>query len=42
MTGQYPFPELGSDEVEENYRTHKFPDVDGITCGDIIKQCWSS
>jgi len=42
MTGQYPFAELDSDEVEANYRASKFPDLEGITCGDIIKQCWSS
>jgi len=41
MTGQYPFAELDSDEVETNYKADKFPDVNGITCGDIIKQCWS-
>jgi len=42
MTGQHPFQELPSDEVEDNYRTHKFPDVSNIRCGSIIKWCWHS
>lgn len=42
MTGQYPFAELDSDKVEANYRAHMFPDVEGIACGDIIRQCWFS
>lgn len=42
MTGHYPFAELDSDAIEANYRAHKFPDVKGIICGDMIKQCWSS
>ncbi|KAF4632944.1 hypothetical protein G7Y89_g5172 [Cudoniella acicularis] len=42
MTGQHPFPELSSDEVENNYRTQKFPDVSNIPCGSIIKRCWLS
>ena len=42
MTGQHPFQELPSDKVEDNYRTHKFPDVSNITCGSIIKRCWYS
>ncbi|KAL3428433.1 hypothetical protein PVAG01_01942 [Phlyctema vagabunda] len=42
MTGQYPFAELGSDEVEANFRARRFPSVEGILCGDIFKQCWSS
>ncbi|MCJ1248686.1 hypothetical protein MMC30_005904 [Trapelia coarctata] len=42
MTGQYPFQELSSDEVEDNYRAHRFPDVTNIECGNIIKRCWHS
>jgi len=37
----YPFAELESDEVEANYRANKFPELEGIICGNIIKQCWS-
>ena len=42
MTGQFPFPELREDEVEENYRSRRFPDVSGIICGQLIEQCWIS
>lgn len=42
MTGRYPFAELDSDAVEANYRAGKFPDLEGVTCGDIIMRCWSS
>jgi len=41
MTSQLPFPELSEDEVEENYRNHRFPDVSKIVCGGLIKQCWT-
>jgi len=41
MTYQLPFPKLSEDEVEENYRNHKFPDVSGIVCGEFIKRCWT-
>ncbi|KAF4631548.1 hypothetical protein G7Y89_g6586 [Cudoniella acicularis] len=41
MTGHYPFHELASDEVELNYKTHKFPEVKGIKCGDVITRCWN-
>jgi len=40
ITGQYPFQELPSDEVIERYKAHEFPDVTGITCGEIIDRCW--
>jgi serine/threonine protein kinase len=42
MTGQLPFPELSEDEVEENYRNGRFPDVSEIICGELIQQCWKS
>lgn len=42
MTCQLPFPGLSEDEVEENYRNHKFPDVSKIVCGQVIKRCWTS
>lgn len=41
MTGHYPFHELASDEVETNYKNHKFPDVSGVICGDVIRRCWN-
>ncbi|TAQ87531.1 hypothetical protein B7494_g4113 [Chlorociboria aeruginascens] len=41
MTGQYPFHEVASDEVEANYKANKFPDVGSIKYGDIIKRCWN-
>ena len=40
MTGQYPFEELPSDEVEKLYETHKFPDVTGTPWGHIVECCW--
>ena len=40
MTGQYPFQELPSNEVEKLYKAHKFPDVTGIPCREIIERCW--
>lgn len=40
MTDQYPFQELPSNEVEKLYKAHKFPDVTGISCGEIIERCW--
>jgi serine/threonine protein kinase len=42
MTGQHPFQELLSDEVEDNYRAYNFPDVTNVACGSIIKRCWHS
>jgi serine/threonine protein kinase len=40
MAGQYPFPELASEEVQAKYKAHEFPDVESIKCRDIIKRCW--
>jgi serine/threonine protein kinase len=40
MTGKYPFQELPSSEVENLYKSDKFPDVTGILCGEIIERCW--
>ena len=42
MTSQLPFPGLSDDEVEENYRNHKFPDVSRIVCREFIRRCWTS
>lgn len=41
MTGQYPFQELTSDEVRENYEAHTFPNIKNIPCKEIIEQCWN-
>lgn len=40
FTGASPYEDLASDEVERLYREKEFPDVSGIPCGEIIKQCW--
>lgn len=37
-----PYEETLSDEVERLLTEKKFPDVSGIPCGQIIKQCWLS
>lgn len=42
MTGQIPFEELPSNEVEESYKAEVYPDVSGIKCGSIIRKCWDS
>lgn len=42
ITGQIPFEELPSDEVEKSYKDQIYPDVSGINCGSIIRQCWDS
>ncbi|KFY89503.1 hypothetical protein V500_05645 [Pseudogymnoascus sp. VKM F-4518 (FW-2643)] len=42
MTGQIPFEDLPSDDVEKNFRAQVFPDVSEIKCGSIIRQCWDS
>ncbi|OAF59198.1 hypothetical protein VC83_04225 [Pseudogymnoascus destructans] len=42
MTGQIPFEELSSNEVEERYKAQVYPDVSGIKCGSVIRQCWDS
>ncbi|KFY32396.1 hypothetical protein V493_00235 [Pseudogymnoascus sp. VKM F-4281 (FW-2241)] len=42
MTGQKPFEDLPSDEVERRYRDQVYPDVSGLKCGSLIRQCWDS
>ena len=42
MSGQHPFQELPSDEVEVKYRSQTFPDIAKITCGRIITRCWKA
>lgn len=40
ITGQTPFGDLPSDEVEKNYRAQVYPNVSGVMCGSIIRKCW--
>ncbi|OBT63231.1 hypothetical protein VE03_07743 [Pseudogymnoascus sp. 23342-1-I1] len=42
MTGQTPFEDLPSDEVERSYRDQVYPNVANVKCGRIIRQCWDS
>lgn len=42
MTGEIPFQDLPSDEVEKNYKAQVYPNVTNITCGDVIRKCWDS
>ncbi|KAJ0421410.1 kinase-like protein [Aspergillus carlsbadensis] len=41
MTGNYPYAEKASDEVEVLYASENLPDVSNLTCGSIISQCWA-
>lgn len=40
--GISPYEETPSDEVEKLFMQKEFPDVSGVLCGQIIKQCWLS
>lgn len=40
--GTSPYEELPSNEVERFFTQKEFPDISGIVCGQIIKQCWLS
>lgn len=40
MTGNYPYEELPSGEVDKLYKHRQFPEVTSLMCGDIIEQCW--
>lgn len=42
MTGQIPFEDLPSDEVERSYRAQVYPNVANVKCGSIIRQCWDA
>lgn len=42
LQGTSPYEEIPSDEVERLFTQKEFPDVSGIPCGPIIKQCWLS
>lgn len=41
ITGQAPFRELDSDEVETRYAARSFPDVADQPCGHVIQGCWT-
>lgn len=41
ITGQAPFQELDSDEVERRYAAGSFPDVSDQLCGHVIEGCWT-
>ncbi|KAF2456014.1 kinase-like domain-containing protein [Lineolata rhizophorae] len=41
ITGQAPFRELDSDEVETRYAARSFPDVSDRPCGHVIEGCWT-
>jgi serine/threonine protein kinase len=41
ITGNYPYSDKDSDEVEVLYASESFPDVSNLTCGLIISQCWA-
>lgn len=40
--GTSPYQDVPSDEVERLFTLQEFPDVSGIACGNIIRQCWLS
>ncbi len=40
LTGNKPYEELPSHEVERLYQEKDFPDVSGLPCGDVIRKCW--
>ena len=42
MTGEYPYPELSSGEVEKCYEAEKFPDLTGVIYGSTIYKCWTA
>ncbi|KUJ07408.1 uncharacterized protein LY89DRAFT_601650, partial [Mollisia scopiformis] len=35
-----PFDGLQDEEVEKNYAEEKFPSVEALVLGDIIRRCW--
>lgn len=35
-----PFAGLQDEEVERSYTEEKFPGVEGLVLGDIIRRCW--
>jgi len=41
ITGQPPFRDLDSDEVETRYAARSFPDVSDQLCGHVIEGCWT-
>ncbi|KAB5559907.1 hypothetical protein GE09DRAFT_1285811 [Coniochaeta sp. 2T2.1] len=41
MIWMRPFQDLDDGEVEAKYAREEFPDLEGITIGPIIKECWN-
>jgi serine/threonine protein kinase len=42
MTGTQPYAEHTDEEVEALFKRGKFPAVENIPCGELIKRCWLS
>jgi len=42
MTGTQPYEEQTDEEVVALFEQAKFPSVDNLPCGEIIKRCWHS
>ena len=42
VTGDYPYEELSSAEVEVNFRGQRFPDLTNLTFKDTIQGCWTT
>jgi serine/threonine protein kinase len=40
MTGAQPYEELTDEEVVALFEEQKFPLVDNLPCGGVIKRCW--
>jgi serine/threonine protein kinase len=41
MTCTQPYKGLADEEVEQLFQQGKFPSLDSISCGQIIKECWT-
>lgn len=41
VTGQPPFHDLSSAEVESRFAARSFPDATGLPCGHVIRTCWA-
>lgn len=40
MTGEYPYGDVASGEVEKRFGVQRFPDVAGVVWGDVVMRCW--
>lgn len=40
VTGEAPFDDVPSHEVEKRYRAREFPGLTGVPCADVIRRCW--